>query len=62
MCAAWLACGYMFGLAAFKEGLAVKRWAVTGMVLGPLAYPLFNTHKRYANGKTLERYEAIRRF
>ncbi len=36
------------GNLAFRAGLGVKRWAVLGLVLGPVAYPLLSTHKRFA--------------
>ena len=42
--------GFAWGLgyAAFTSGLAVKRWALLGACLGPIAYPLFTTHKHLA--------------
>nr|WP_275974942.1 hypothetical protein [Shewanella gaetbuli] len=40
-----------FGFSAFYAGLAVKRWALVGGLLGPAAYPLFNTHKHLAYRK-----------
>ncbi|MEZ8186363.1 hypothetical protein ACED29_11155 [Shewanella sp. 5S214] len=43
--------GFLFGFAAYKHGLAVKRWGCVGCILGPLTYPLFSTHKRLADMK-----------
>lgn len=37
-----------FGLAAFTAGFTVKHWVLLGFVLGPLAYPLFTTHRHLA--------------
>ncbi len=42
---------FLFGFAAYKHGLAVKRWGCVGCILGPLTYPLFSTHKRLADMK-----------
>ncbi|MCL1152267.1 hypothetical protein [Shewanella ulleungensis] len=42
-----------FALAAYKQGLAVKRWACLGLLLGPFTYPLFSAHKRLADVKLL---------
>lgn len=39
---------YIAGRAAFQAGLSVKYWVCLGMFLGPLVYPLFNTHKRFS--------------
>ncbi|WP_434929154.1 hypothetical protein [Shewanella sp. HL-SH2] len=39
------------GFSAYYAGLAVKRWALVGVVLGPVAYPLFTTHKHLAYRK-----------
>ncbi len=36
------------GNMAFRAGLGVKRWAMLGLIIGPVAYPLFSTHKRFA--------------
>ncbi|WP_100641982.1 hypothetical protein [Alteromonas facilis] len=33
---------------AFKSGLCPKSWAVTGLLLGPLALPMFNISKHVA--------------
>ncbi|PMG51765.1 hypothetical protein BCU91_16040 [Shewanella sp. 10N.286.52.B9] len=33
------------GNCAFAQGMAVKRWSFAGLLMGPLAYPLFNSHK-----------------
>ena len=38
----------VMGNLAFRAGLGVKRWAAIGLMLGPIGYPLFNTHKRFA--------------
>ena len=38
----------VMGNLAFRAGLGVKRWALLGLVLGPVGYPLFSTHKRFA--------------
>lgn len=39
---------WYFGLAAFTADLSVTYWALLGFVLGPLAYPLFTTHRNLA--------------
>jgi hypothetical protein len=38
----------IMGNLAFRAGLGVKRWALLGLLLGPVGYPLFSTHKRFA--------------
>ncbi|AQS36955.1 hypothetical protein Sps_01791 [Shewanella psychrophila] len=38
----------IMGNLAFRAGLGVKRWILLGFLIGPVAYPLFNTHKHYA--------------
>ncbi|WP_394147811.1 hypothetical protein [Shewanella atlantica] len=40
--------GIVMGSLAFQAGLGVKRWTMIGLILGPVGYPLFNTHKRFA--------------
>lgn len=40
--------GVVMGRIAFSAGLGAKRWALLGMIIGPAAYPLLNTHKHYA--------------
>ena len=40
--------GVIMGHMAFTAGMGVKRWAFLGFLIGPVAYPLLNTHKRYA--------------
>ncbi|RTR36820.1 hypothetical protein EKG38_22090 [Shewanella canadensis] len=40
--------GIVMGNLAFRAGLGVKRWTMIGLILGPVGYPLFNTHKRFA--------------
>ncbi|NRD74374.1 hypothetical protein HQQ94_14255 [Shewanella sp. VB17] len=40
--------GFVMGKLAFEAGLGVKRWAIVGFMLGPMGYPLFNVHKRFA--------------
>ncbi|GIU53367.1 hypothetical protein TUM4249_30080 [Shewanella sp. KT0246] len=37
--------GFYLGNQAFYNGMAVKRWSLAGFLMGPLAYPLFNSHK-----------------
>ncbi|CAM3907546.1 hypothetical protein [Shewanella aquimarina] len=37
------------GNMAFRAGLGVKRWAMLGLIMGPVAYPLLSTHKRFAH-------------
>ncbi|ABK47696.1 hypothetical protein CF168_13460 [Shewanella bicestrii] len=43
-----VSCSWCFGVAAFRVGLSVSYWAVMGFILGPLAFPLFSSHKRIA--------------
>ncbi|ABI38487.1 hypothetical protein Shewmr4_1409 [Shewanella sp. MR-4] len=43
-----VSCSWCFGVAAFRAGLSVSYWAVMGFILGPLAFPLFSSHKRIA--------------
>ncbi|MCE9679537.1 hypothetical protein LZP69_10240 [Shewanella sp. AS1] len=38
----------VMGNLAFRSGLNVKRWALLGLISGPLCYPLLLTHKRFA--------------
>ncbi|NRB25337.1 hypothetical protein [Shewanella sp.] len=38
----------VMGNLAFRSGLGIKRWTLLGLMIGPVAYPLFNTHKHYA--------------
>ncbi|MGS0675163.1 hypothetical protein [Shewanella sp. 0m-4] len=45
--------GYFLGNSAFKAGLPVRRWAFAGALLGPAAYPLFNSHKQLAYRKAM---------
>ncbi|WP_018690749.1 hypothetical protein [Algicola sagamiensis] len=33
---------------AIKAGMPAKRWFVLGALTGPLAWPLFNVHRRRA--------------
>lgn len=44
----YLISSYIAGRAAFQAGLSVMYWACLGLILGPLVYPLFNTHKRFS--------------
>ncbi|ACJ29848.1 hypothetical protein swp_3138 [Shewanella piezotolerans WP3] len=44
---------FLLGQAAFNAGLPVKRWVVAGALLGPAAYPLFNSHKQLAYRKAM---------
>ena len=46
-----LASGVFLGFSAYYAGLAVKRWAFVGALLGPIACPLFTTHKHLAHRK-----------
>ena len=46
-----LVSGLFLGFSAYHAGLAVKRWAFVGALLGPIAYPLFTTHKHLAHRK-----------
>ncbi|MCL1105980.1 hypothetical protein [Shewanella algicola] len=48
-----------FAFAAYKQGLAVKRWGCLALILGPLTYPLFSAHKHLADVK-LARYGGYR--
>uniref|UniRef100_A0A5B8QWN0 Uncharacterized protein n=1 Tax=Shewanella decolorationis TaxID=256839 RepID=A0A5B8QWN0_9GAMM len=43
-----VSCSWCFGVAAFRVVLSVSYWAVMGFILGPLAFPLFSSHKRIA--------------
>ncbi|GIU08432.1 MULTISPECIES: hypothetical protein [unclassified Shewanella] len=45
--------GYSLGHSAFKAGLPVKRWVVAGTLVGPAAYPLFNSHKQLVYRKAM---------
>ncbi|WP_250885932.1 hypothetical protein [Shewanella jiangmenensis] len=42
---------WYFGTRAFAKGMGVKRWACIGAAMGPVAYPLFTTHKRLMERK-----------
>ncbi|QIR15011.1 hypothetical protein [Shewanella aestuarii] len=50
------------GFSAYHNGLGVKRWAAIGGILGPLAYPLFNTHKHLAYRKVQGLHSQIVKF
>lgn len=54
--------GYFLGNQAFVNGMAVKRWSVAGMLMGPLAYPLFNSHKYLLTKKISNQNEHKRSF
>ncbi|MCL1076897.1 hypothetical protein D5R81_01990 [Parashewanella spongiae] len=45
--------GALIGFSAYYSGMAVKRWGLAGLLLGPAAYPLFNAHKQLANRKVV---------
>lgn len=47
--------GIVMGNLAFRSGLGVKRWTMIGLILGPVGYPLFNTHKRFAMKRAIGR-------
>ncbi len=47
--------GIVMGNLAFRAGLGVKRWTLIGLILGPLGYPLLNTHKRFAMKRAVGR-------
>ncbi|WP_112354113.1 hypothetical protein [Shewanella benthica] len=44
----FLLSGIVMGNLAFRAGLGIKRWTLLDLLIGPVAYPLFNTHKHYA--------------
>ncbi|MDR8523348.1 hypothetical protein [Shewanella fidelis] len=44
---------YLIGNSAFNAGLPVKRWAFLGLLVGPVAYPLLNSHKQLAYRKAM---------
>ncbi|MCK8044048.1 hypothetical protein MSG37_04060 [Shewanella sp. 1CM18E] len=44
---------YLLGNSAFNAGLPVKRWALLGLAVGPVAYPLLNSHKQLAYRKAM---------
>ncbi|MCL1132266.1 hypothetical protein [Shewanella sairae] len=48
--------GYFLGGVAFRAGLPVKRWALAGVLLGPVAFPLLNSHKQLAYRKAMGRH------
>ncbi|MCE9686828.1 hypothetical protein LZP73_11555 [Shewanella sp. AS16] len=50
--------GLFLGNAAFCAGLPVKRWFILGALLGPVAYPLFNTHKHLAYKRCTKSFDA----
>ncbi|WP_405130465.1 hypothetical protein [Shewanella oneidensis] len=50
-------CAWCFGYAAFRAGLSVKYWTVLGFILGPMAFPLFSTHKRIALRRSLHSHD-----
>lgn len=35
-----------FYLQALQNAMGAKRWGLLGLFFGPLAWPLFNTHRR----------------
>jgi hypothetical protein len=37
-----------FYVGALKSGLNAKRWAVGGLILGPLLFPMYNISKHVA--------------
>ncbi|MGL4515737.1 hypothetical protein [Shewanella sp.] len=48
---------WYLGYLAFAAGLPVARWSLFGLVLGPLAIPLFNVHSELALRKIRHRDE-----
>ncbi|MBU2977365.1 hypothetical protein KO501_03900 [Alteromonas sp. C1M14] len=42
----FLSCGLLFYVEAFKAGMNPRKWALGGLVFGPMLFPLFNM-KRY---------------
>lgn len=50
---------WYFGYAAFTAGLSVKYWVLFGLVLGPLAFPLFMTHSHLALRKIRNNEEEL---
>lgn len=49
----------VMGNMAFRAGLGVKRWALLGLLIGPVGYPLLATHKRLAIKRAQGRGAAI---
>lgn len=47
-----LLCAVFYYLKAFKTGLAAKRWAMAGLIFGPLLLPLFLNNLRLARIRT----------
>lgn len=47
---AYLLCSVAFSalyyVQAFKTGLTAKKWALAGLILGPMLYPLFRSRQR----------------
>lgn len=50
---------WYFGYVAFRTGLSVKRWTLMGLILGPLAFPLFTAHNLFALRKVRGYEECI---
>lgn len=40
-------CAVFYYCQALKSGLAAKRWALTGLFFGPVAWPMFIANKRF---------------
>ena len=41
-----LVCALFYYCQAMKSGLGKKRWAVAGLIFGPVAWPMFLANKR----------------
>lgn len=50
---------WLLGYAAFVSGHGVKRWALLGLCLGPLAFPLLTTHQHLALRKIRSNTECL---
>lgn len=48
-----LLCAPYFYVDAVKSGLPAKRWAVGGLIIGPLLLPMFNISKHIAWRKSV---------
>ena len=62
---AYLLCSLVFSglyyVQSYASGLTAKKWALAGLVLGPMLYPLFRSHQRVKLLKAIGRDSALLR-
>ena len=41
-----MVCSVLYYVQSYKSGLTAKKWALAGLVFGPMLYPLFKSRQR----------------